>query len=100
MKDYKDKNDGTLVELTRLGDDRAYETLVTRHQRSVMGTAYKVTGNTFSAEDASQDAFVAAWVNLGSLRDGDIWDTTIIWISKRHRRGTLTDVRGVIRCRC
>ena len=54
------KNDEILVELSLLGDDSAYAELVSRHQRAVMGTAYKVTENTFSAEDASQDAFVSA----------------------------------------
>ena len=52
MNEYSDKNDKTLVELTLLGDDSAYEELVIRHQRAVMGTAYKETENTFSAEDA------------------------------------------------
>ena len=96
MKDYKDKNDGALVELTRLGDDRAYETLVTRHQRSVMGTAYKVTGNTFSAEDASQDAFVAAWVNLGSLRDGDCFGPWVCTIAKNCARRIVTHYQNVV----
>ncbi len=69
MKSYSEKNDETLVELTLLGDDSAFEELVLRHQRAVMGTAYKVTNNTHSAEDASQDAFVSAFINLPALRD-------------------------------
>ena len=60
MKAHTDKKDETLVELTLLGDKTAYEELVLRHQRAVMGTAYKMTGNRYSAEDASQDAFVSA----------------------------------------
>ena len=62
MNEHFNRNDETLVELTLLGDGTAYEELVTRHQRAVMGTAYKVTKNKFSAEDASQDAFVSAWM--------------------------------------
>ena len=69
MKSYSEKNDETLVELTLLGDDSAFEELVLRHQRAVMGTAYKVTNNTHSAEDASQDAFVSAFINLPALRN-------------------------------
>ena len=71
MNEHFNRNDETLVELTLLGDGTAYEELVTRHQRAVMGTAYKVTKNKFSAEDASQDAFVFATVQnsaLGSVR--------------------------------
>lgn len=61
MNNHFDKTDEVLVELTLLGDGTAYEELVTRYQRAVIGTAYKVTKNRFSAEDASQDAFVSAW---------------------------------------
>ena len=50
MPNYSGKNDETLVELSLLGDDSAYAELVSRHQRAVMGTAYKVTENSFSAE--------------------------------------------------
>ena len=64
MPNYSGKNDETLVELSLLGDDSAYAELISRHQRAVMGTAYKITENSFSAEDASQDAFVSAWMNL------------------------------------
>ena len=53
MNKYSDKDDQFLVEMTLLGDEAAYEALVLRHQRAVMGTAYKVTGNRHSAEDAS-----------------------------------------------
>ena len=60
MNNHFDKTDEALVELTLLGDETAYEELVTRHQRAVMRTAYKMTKNRFSAEDASQDAFVSA----------------------------------------
>lgn len=69
MNSYSENNDETLVTMTLLGDESAYEELVTRHQRAVIGTAYSVTGNSHSAEDASQDAFVSAWMNLASLRN-------------------------------
>lgn len=69
MNSYSDKHDETLVEMTLLGNTKAYEELVVRHQRAVKGTAYKITGNEFSAEDASQDAFVSAWIKLDKLRE-------------------------------
>lgn len=86
MNEYSDKNDKTLVELTLLGDDSAYEELVIRHQRAVMGTAYKETENTFSAEDASQDAFVSAWMNLASLRESDKFCSWVCAIAKNCAR--------------
>lgn len=79
---YKDTIDSTLVELTLLGNTNAYEELVSRHQKSVQGTAYKVTGNKYSAEDASQDAFVSAWMKLDSLREKDKFGSWVCTIAK------------------
>ena len=51
MNGFKDKKDGALVELSLLGNEKAYEELVIRYEKSVKGTALKVTENEFSAED-------------------------------------------------
>lgn len=96
MNAYSDKNDETLVELTLLGDDSAYEELVNRHEHSVMGTAYKVTGNTYSAEDASQDAFVAAWMHLSSLRDWSKFKPWVCSIAKNCARALNISYRSAI----
>lgn len=86
MKNYKEHKDSTLVDMTLLGDERAFEELVIRHEKSVKGTAYKTTGNTFSAEDAAQDAFVSAWLNLDSLSDRDKFGSWVCSIAKNHAR--------------
>ena len=86
MSRYSEKNDGALVELTLLGDDRAFEELVIRHQKAVIGTAFKVTDNRYFAEDASQDAFVSAWINLDALRDGDKFGSWICAIARNRAR--------------
>ena len=67
MDSYYDKDDSTLVQMTLLGDKAAFQELVVRYERAVQGTAYHVTGCRFSAEDAAQDAFVSAWMNLSAL---------------------------------
>lgn len=99
MNNHFDKTDEVLVELTLLGDGTAYEELVTRHQRAVMGTAYKVTKNRFSAEDASQDAFVSAWMNLCELRDASKFGAWVCSFAKncartleRHYRAAIPDI--------
>ena len=99
MNKHSDKDDKFLVEMTLLGDEEAYEALVLRHQRAVMGTAYKVTGNHYSAEDASQDAFVSAWVNLSELRDGSKFGAWVCAFAKncartleRHYRAAIPDI--------
>ena len=90
MTNFSDKTDGTLVELTLLGNDQAYGELVTRHEKAVKGTAYKITGNTYSAEDASQDAFVAAWMKLDSLSD---YDKFRAWVCSIARNTAVDLVR-------
>lgn len=69
MNKYNGYDDTTLVEMTLLGDSDAYGELVQRHEKAVMGTAVKITKNEFSAQDATQDAFVSAWMNLSALRE-------------------------------
>lgn len=94
MESMKDKHDGTLVELSLLGNSRAYEELVLRHEKSVKGTAYKVTGNTFSAEDASQDAFVSAWIKLDSLREPEKFGAWVCSIAKNCARSLVSHYRS------
>ena len=91
MKNYKEHRDGALVELTLLGNEKAYEELVIRHQNAVKGTAYKVTGNEYSAEDASQDAFVSAWMHLDSLRDRERFGSWVCSIAKNCARTLVTN---------
>lgn len=96
MNKYSDKDDQFLVEMTLLGDEAAYEALVLRHQRAVMGTAYKVTGNRHSAEDASQDAFVSAWMNLSELRDGSKFGAWVCAFAKNCARTLERHYRAAI----
>lgn len=86
MKKHSDQNDKTLVELTLLGDETAYEELILRHQSSVMGTAFKVTHNKYSAEDAAQDAFTSAWINLSELREGEKFGSWVCAFAKNCAR--------------
>ncbi len=79
---FTDKQDDFLVEMTLLGSNKAYEELVIRYEKKVKGTAYKITKNKFSAEDASQDAFVCAWVKLSSLKDAAKFGSWLCSIAK------------------
>ena len=94
MKNYKEHRDGALVELTLLGNEKAYEELVIRHQNAVKGTAFKVTGNEYSAEDASQDAFVSAWMHLDSLRDRERFGSWVCSIAKNCARTLVSHYRS------
>ncbi len=86
MNGFKDKNDAVLVELALLGDQEAFEELVTRHQRAVRGTALKVTEDAFSADDASQEAFLSAWLKLDSLREPLKFGSWVCTIAKNKAK--------------
>jgi len=47
------------------GDTGAFEELVERHQRSVIGTVAKMLGNASEAEDIAQQVFVRVWKSAG-----------------------------------
>ena len=84
MNRYSEMDDRTLVDLTLLGNDDAFGELVTRYRKLVVGTAYKVTNSRHTAEDASQDAFVAAWINLSGLRERGQFRSWVCAIAHNH----------------
>jgi RNA polymerase sigma-70 factor (ECF subfamily) len=61
-------DDLTLVVRAQEGDTRAFEALVRRHQRQLYRLALRLVGNRSDAEDAVQDAFIAAWRRLSGFR--------------------------------
>ena len=82
MPIYKDESDKRLVELTLCGDGRAFEELVVRHEKAVLGTAYKITRDHYRAEDVAQEAFVAAWMQLERLTSQDKFGSYVCAIAK------------------
>ena len=96
MTHYVNHPDDTLVELSLLGDQAAFEELVSRHERAVLGTAFKVTENPFSAQDASQDAFVSAWINLDRLKERAKFGPWVCSIAKNKARTLVIHYRNAI----
>ena len=65
----------SLIEQAQHGDRNAYGELVRRHYQGVVLVVTRMCGDAGLAEDAAQEAFLRAWVNLptfqprGSLRN-------------------------------
>jgi RNA polymerase sigma-70 factor (ECF subfamily) len=57
-----------LVIQAQQGDRNAFGELVRRHYQGVVGVVYRMCGDTSLAEDATQEAFIRAWVNLPSFQ--------------------------------
>jgi len=64
-----------LVELARAGDTRAFDRLVSMHQREVYALAYRILGNAEDAADVQQETFVRAWRSLGKFRQEAAFST-------------------------
>ena len=65
------RDDGTLVRRARGGDRDAFTALVDRYRGMVYAAAFCCLGNAEDAQDAAQEAFVAAYCRLGQLREPD-----------------------------
>ncbi len=61
--------DHELLEASRRGERAAFGELVVRYQGLVCAVSLSGTRDRVLAEDVAQDAFVAAWHNLGQLRE-------------------------------
>lgn len=84
-------DDQQFLAAVALGDRAAFERFVERHQAAVFRYLRSAAAEEADAEDALQEAFVAAWRNAGSYRGGASargWILTIARnaLSRAHRR--------------
>jgi RNA polymerase sigma-70 factor, ECF subfamily len=62
--------EGDIIKRCQTGDREAFRAVVEKYQDVLYGTAYLMTGSRTIAEDHVQEAFLAAWKNIGSFRAG------------------------------
>jgi RNA polymerase sigma-70 factor (ECF subfamily) len=82
-------DDAVLVERARTGDRWAAEALYRRHAGDALRLAMFLLGRRSDAEDAVQDAFVAALGKLGGLRDPAAFARWLMRIVANAARGRL-----------
>jgi RNA polymerase sigma-70 factor (ECF subfamily) len=76
-----DPSDETLLAAHLRGDREAFGRLVARHERRVYGVCLRVLGNREDAEDATQEAFVAALRRAASFRQAAAFSTWLYRIA-------------------
>ena len=63
------RSDAELLEASRRGERDAFAALIERYQGVVCAVSYSRTGDRALSEDVAQDTFIAAWRQLGQLRE-------------------------------
>ncbi|GGD79377.1 RNA polymerase sigma factor [Paenibacillus nasutitermitis] len=63
------ESEQALVERAQLGDTEAFGELFEQHRGRLRGWAERMTGDAYLADDIVQDAFVKAFLHLGTLSD-------------------------------
>lgn len=77
-------DDKTLVKRILGGDHLAFTELVETYQQSVFNLAYRMLGDSYEAEDASQEAFLRAYRNLHRYDTERSFKTWLLTITSNH----------------
>jgi len=78
------QSDSELVKAVLGGDRVSFATLVQRHERAVLGTALRILRDHHAAQDVAQDAFVAAFEQLGTLQRPERFVPWLLSIARRR----------------
>jgi RNA polymerase sigma-70 factor, ECF subfamily len=76
-----DPSDEALLAAHLRGDPRAFGELVARHERRIFGLCLRILGNREDAEDATQEAFLAALRKASSFRKAAAFSTWLYRIA-------------------
>src|SRR5437588_12717265 len=86
----EDAEDIRLMSLSSAGDMAAFEQLVERHQRLVIGTVGRMLGTNSDAEDIAQQVFVRVWKNVKRYEPRAKFTT---WLLKITRNLVFNELR-------
>lgn len=77
------QSDGELIGAVLGGDRKAFAILIKRYELSVRAVATSVLRDRHLAQDAAQEAFVRAYLNLGALRKAAAFGPWLLRIARR-----------------
>jgi RNA polymerase sigma-70 factor (ECF subfamily) len=76
--------DAEIVGAVLRGDREAFAALVSRYERAVWATAWRVLRDDHAAADAAQEAFLQAFHRLGDLRRPEQFGVWLLRIARRE----------------
>ncbi len=79
-----EESDALWVQRTLEGDPQAFGELVRRYERDVFNLAYRMLSERGEAEDAAQEAFTRAYVNLDRYDMARPFKTWLLSITSNH----------------
>jgi len=103
MRPTDETEDKTLIERAKMGDQKAYESLVRRYQHSIYRLCLGMTGTHPSADDLAQETFIKAYFALARFKEGTnfyAWirrialNSSLNYIKRRRREEPLGDRAG------
>ena len=83
---YTDLSDPELIRAALRDDCDAFGELVLRWHRAVLAAAYRAVPSSADAEDAVQEAFIAAWLKLDTLREPSKFGAWVCRIAKNNAK--------------
>jgi len=86
--------DQRTLENARLGDERAFASLVQSYRRPVLAYVHRMVGDSGLAEDLVQDVFLRVYQRLGSFRGNCLFTT---WLFQVARNRVLDEFRAQAR---
>ena len=61
--------DSEVVQALQAGEREVFNDLVDRYRDAVQGLCYRIAGNRLDADELAHEAFVDAWLKIGTLRE-------------------------------
>jgi len=78
------RSDAELVDAVLSGRREVFVDLVHRYEDAVRATILAIVRNHHTAQDVTQDTFVAAYEKLGNLQDGSAFGAWLLQIARRR----------------
>lgn len=89
-QDFSEARDEVLVALTRQGSEQAFAELVRRHMRMAHSVAQSVVGSPDVADDACQEAFLAALRHIEQCRQPERFRSWLLTIVRNRALNMVT----------